>query len=172
MRTLTKQQGRHCSVIVVEDSSTDARLILQALLQDDHHLRVTVLTDGDRASTHLHEPNWETELPFYQPDLVILDLSLPGKGGLEVLSDFKSTPQLNGVPIVVFTGAERPGEVQRCYELGANCVAFKPTESRPFIDTVQSIGRYWLDVVGPRAHARARAEAWRGKLPPELDEIP
>lgn len=171
MRTLPRQENRHCSVIVVEDSHTDARLILQALLQDDHHLQVTVLTDGDRAASHVHQPDWDAP-PFHQPDLVLLDLSLPGKDGMEVLSDLKSTPQLKGVPIVVFTGTDQPESVQRCYALGANCVAFKPVETRPFIDTVKSIGRYWLDVVGPRAHARARAEAWRGKLPPELDEIP
>lgn len=172
MATVTRSGRMSYNVVVVEDSKTDARLILQALLQDDRHLQVTVLTDGDRASSHLREPHWESELPFGPSDLVFLDLNLPGKGGMELLSELKATPRLSGVPIIVFTGSKEPDEIQRCYDLGANCVASKPDSLEPFVDTVQHIKRYWLDVVGPRARERARAQAWRGKPPPELDEIP
>jgi CheY-like chemotaxis protein len=161
------------SVVVVEDSKTDARLILQALLQDDRHLQVTVLTDGERASSHLREPDWDSDLPFGPSDLVFLDLNLPGKGGLEILGELKSLPRLSGVPIIVFTGSKEEDLIQRCYELGANCVASKPDSLEPFVDTVQHIKHYWLDVVGPRARERTRNQVWRGgHSGPELDEIP
>jgi CheY-like chemotaxis protein len=172
MKTTEMNRTHHYSVAVVEDSKADARLILRALLQDDRHLRVTVLTDGERASNHLRSPNWDDDLPFGPPDLVFLDLNLPGKDGLEVLAELKATPRMYGVPIIVFTGTEQTAEIQSCYELGANCVVTKPMDLEPFIKTVQSIERYWLDVVGPRARERAQAQATHGQKPPEVDEIP
>lgn len=172
MPTLLKHAVRHFNVVVVEDSGTDARLILSALLQDDRHLRVAVLSDGEKASQHLSDPGWEAELPLLRPDLVFLDLGLPGLDGLALLPRLRALERTKQVPIIVFTGIDRPDDIQRCYELGANCVAFKPQETERFVSIVKSIGRYWLDVVGPRARERAKARAWRGRRPPEVDELP
>lgn len=172
MPTLVKNAIRHFNVVVIEDSGTDARLILGALLKDDRHLRVSILTDGERASKHLREPGWEAELPLLRPDLVFLDLGLPGLDGLEVLQNLRAHERTKSVPIIVFTGANRPEDINRCYDLGANCVTFKPMETELFVSTVKSIGRYWLDVVGPRARERNKAKAWRGRRPPEVDELP
>jgi chemotaxis family two-component system response regulator Rcp1 len=168
METLATGHSRPCEVVVVEDSKTDAWLITQALLQYDRKLRITVLTDGERAASHLGGPSDGDDHPFGPPDLVLLDLQLPRKDGLEVLKELKALPHLSKVPIVVFTSTELPYEIQRCYELGASCVASKPLDLAPFVTTVQSIERYWLDIIGPR---RRKGQPWMDLPPPDLDAL-
>jgi chemotaxis family two-component system response regulator Rcp1 len=78
------------------------------------------------------------------PDLVVLDLNLPGKDGREVLSDLKTDPALARIPVVIFTSSEASSDISRCYELGANCYLRKPGNLPDFVAVVQSMADFWL----------------------------
>jgi CheY-like chemotaxis protein len=93
-----------------------------------------------------------------RPDLIMMDLELPRIDGLELLRELRSRPFYRDVPVVVFTGSQRPEDLSRSYHLGANCVVYKPVRTEDYVAVVRSVEHYWLDVVaGPAAHPWAAA---------------
>lgn len=82
-----------------------------------------------------------------RPDLILLDLNLPRKGGLEVLAEIKADPKLQQIPVVVLTTSQAEQDVLRTYALHANCYIVKPVDLDQFIGVVQSIKSFWLAVV-------------------------
>ncbi len=79
-----------------------------------------------------------------RPDLVILDLNLPRKDGRAVLAEVKADPELNELPVVVFTTSHSPHDIARCYELGANSYVSKPGNLGQFFSAVRSIDNFWF----------------------------
>ena len=78
------------------------------------------------------------------PDLVLLDLNLPRKDGRAVLQELKCNPKLSKIPVVVFTTSQAISDVQRSYELGANCYVRKPGNLHDYRAVVQSLANFWL----------------------------
>lgn len=143
MGAIQADGSRHFGVVVVEDSRSDALLIIEGLRQEGLSLDVLLLTDGEKASDHFVDDEEVGLLPLGGPDLILLDLNLPKKGGAELIREIKANPNLREVPVVVFSGSD-PSEVWRCYELGANLVVRKPQDVQPFVRTIQGIKRYCL----------------------------
>jgi len=81
-----------------------------------------------------------------KPQLIMLDLSMPGKNGWEVLADVKSDNILKTITIVIFTTSQRPNDIARCLELGANSYVSKPNNLEDYGSTIEAIGNYWCDV--------------------------
>lgn len=79
-----------------------------------------------------------------RPDIIVLDLNLPRKDGREVLSEVRSDPQLARIPVVVFTTSQASSDVNRSYQLGANCYLTKPGNLADFTAVVQSMADFWL----------------------------
>ena len=144
METFTLSRPKE--ILIIEDSSTDAKMVLKGLARNKRKKNIVTSVDGDQAMEYLHRTNAATK-----PDLILLDLNLPKKDGWEVLAECKADPILKIIPIVVFTTSELGSEVQRCYELGANSFVAKPFELDSFLSTIQSIEDYWLGVSVPAA---------------------
>jgi two-component system, chemotaxis family, response regulator Rcp1 len=81
------------------------------------------------------------------PDLVILDLNLPRKSGIEVLRECKSDQVLRKTPVVMLSSSVAQDDILRCYELGANAYVPKPVDLDSFLAAVRAIERFWLGVV-------------------------
>jgi chemotaxis family two-component system response regulator Rcp1 len=81
-----------------------------------------------------------------RPDLVLLDLNLPKKNGLEVLEEIKGDPALCHTPVIVLTTSSSARDVNACYERGVNCYVVKPLDLDDFTALVKQINRFWLDV--------------------------
>ena len=84
--------------------------------------------------------------------MVLLDLNMPKKGGIEVLESIQDQPSLSRIPIVVLTSSEAEEDIVRSYDLHANAYLTKPVDFDGFIDVVSTLEEFWLQVV---------------KLPPE-----
>jgi len=80
-------------------------------------------------------------------DLILLDLNLPRKGGLEVLAEIKEDPGLKHIPVVVLTTSRADQDVLRAYQLHANCYIAKPVDLDQFMSVIQAIKSFWLGVV-------------------------
>lgn len=159
MKTTVEHVPRAKEVVVIEDSGTDAKLILQTLRRRGSHVNVTLLTNGERASEHLDECESPLGLPTHQPDLILLDLELPRKDGLEILGELRSMEYYRGVPVVVFTNSSDPHVQDRCYRSGANCVVNKPVATEEFVAVLKAVERYWLEVLPLRAPGAGSPEA-------------
>ncbi len=132
-------------ILLVEDNPGDVRLMKEALeeLRIRNHLHLA--GDGVQALSFLRKKGTHSAAP--RPDLILLDLNLPKKDGREVLAEIKEDPRLCSIPVVVLTTSQSEQDVQRSYQLHANCYIAKPVGLENFIRVVQSIERFWLDTV-------------------------
>jgi two-component system, chemotaxis family, response regulator Rcp1 len=98
-----------------------------------------------QALKFLRRQNGFSEAP--RPDLILLDLNLPGKDGREVLAELKADPDLKTIPVVVLTMSRAEADIFRAYELQANCYITKPLDFVQFLDVIRTIEHFWLAVV-------------------------
>jgi len=131
-------------VLLVEDSAAEARLAREALRETRSTVELHVASDGEQAMEFLRRQGAFHNAP--RPQLVLLDLNLPRKDGREVLRDIKADADLRSIPVVVLTTSQAQSDISRAYDLQANCYIQKPLELDGFIEIVQSIHRYWLQM--------------------------
>ena len=129
-------------VLLVEDNPGDVRLVQETLATSPVPPRVDVASHGDAALRRLRGPGTFGR----RPDLVLLDLDLPGRSGLEVLRTVKSDPVLRTVPVCVLTSSSAAADRQAAYEGQANAYVVKPLELDAFVEVVRAIARFWLRV--------------------------
>lgn len=141
MRTENKNIG----VLIIEDNPADVQLIREAFTDNMFQGNFSVYGDGESALEYLKKI--EPENLHTRPDLVILDLNLPGKSGLEVLREIKSHPSLKSIPVVVLTASSSDEHITQSYKLSANCFITKPIEYAEFVDVVKTVRDFWLNMV-------------------------
>ena len=82
-----------------------------------------------------------------RPDLILLDLNMPKKGGREVLAELKEDPKLRLIPVVVLTTSAAEKDILNSYDLHANCYMTKPVDIEQFMKVVKLIEDFWLTIV-------------------------
>ena len=133
------------TVLLVEDSPGDIRLTREAFREADGALRFHVVVDGMEAISFLRREGCHVYAP--RPDLILLDLNLPGMDGRQVLAEIKQDDDLKTIPTVILTTSEGEGDVEALYHLRANCYLTKPVEFDAFEALVKSISDFWLTMV-------------------------
>ena len=132
-------------IMLVEDNPGDIRLITEIFKDSDIKNRVNVACDGEKALQMLHQ---EGEfISMRRPDLILLDLNLPKKGGKEVLMDIKNDHKLKCIPVVVLTTSNAEEDIIDTYKFNANSFITKPVDLDRFIMVIKSIQEFWLDIV-------------------------
>lgn len=129
-------------ILLVDDNPADAGLTCEALAMSQRQARIQTVGDGEEALAFLHRLGRYSEAN--RPDLLILDLNLPRKDGRAVLAEIKADPELNEIPVVVFTTSRSGRDIARCYELGANSYLTKPGNLAEFFSAVRSLDNFWL----------------------------
>jgi DNA-binding response OmpR family regulator len=124
---------------VVEDDETIARAIGRRL--DAEGFAVDVAGDGEAAVAYLAQAQTEGA-----PGLVLLDLKLPRRPGLDVLGWLRQQPGLRRLPVVVLTSSRESADVNRAYDLGANSFLVKPVGFAELLEMVRTLGLYWLQL--------------------------
>jgi chemotaxis family two-component system response regulator Rcp1 len=128
-------------ILLVDDSVADVRLTVEALKEAKMRNTIHVVYDGESAIEFLRNPEQR------RPDLILLDLNLPGMDGREVLAEIKSDPALAIIPVVVLTTSHAEEDILRSYQLHCNCFITKPVDLNQFISVVQSIEDFWFTIV-------------------------
>ncbi|MBV0901294.1 response regulator [Haloarcula salina] len=137
--------GEPIEILLAEDNPGDVKLTEKALEKGNVLNNLHVVTDGVEALQFLRRENEYDDKP--RPDLLLLDLNMPRKGGREVLDDVKSDPELRRIPVVVLTSSEAEEDIVASYDLHANAYLTKPVNFDGFIDTINRIEDFWLTVV-------------------------
>ena len=130
---------------MVEDNPGDVDLTKSALRRCKVANRLTVAPDGEMGLAMLRRDGPHADTPA--PDVIFLDLNLPGKNGIDVLKEIKSDPKLKLIPVVVMTSSRAEEDVVRSYELHANCYVNKPLDLEEFRKVVSSIEQFWFSIV-------------------------
>ena len=145
---------REHSVLVVEDSADDVLFIRRALKKAAITCPLHVVGDGDAALEFLEGRGKYADRDAYPlPTLVLLDLKLPRRSGLEVLEALQTHPLRSRMVIVMLTGSRQSIDVDRAYALGANSYLVKPISLDALADLVRALGLYWLTRNEPAPHS-------------------
>jgi len=132
-------------ILLVEDNPADVELTQYLMKQGKIFVNLHVAVDGFEALNFLRREGQYADVP--RPDLVLLDLNLPGKDGREVLAEMKADPDLKTIPVVVLTTSQADEDVLKSYNLGANCFISKPVGMEEFAKVVNSIEDFWFTIV-------------------------
>ncbi|AGA27169.1 response regulator [Singulisphaera acidiphila] len=130
-------------ILLVEDSRADVMIIERALHDGNVPHRLTVIHDGRKAIDYLVRLRDVKSDPGLEPDLILLDLNLPGIDGYQVLTQIKNDPLLRIIPVVVLTTSLRDEDVLQTYQAGANTYIQKPSEYPRYRDLVVTLRQYW-----------------------------
>jgi two-component system, chemotaxis family, response regulator Rcp1 len=137
--------ARPVEILLVEDNPADVRLTREAFKEARLTNHLSVVGDGMEALAFLRREGRFADA--MRPDMILLDLNLPKKSGLEVLADVKVDDDLRATPVVILTTSQAEQDISRSYALYANCYITKPVGLDEFIDVVKSIEEFWLATV-------------------------
>lgn len=132
-------------ILLVEDSPSDIRLTRDALRDAKILNELHVVTDGEQAIAFLRGEGDHAGAP--RPDLVLLDLNLPRRNGLEVLEEIKGDPVLRRIPVAVLTTSPEDREIIGDYDRHVNCYLTKPVDFVEFTKVLKSNADFFLTVV-------------------------
>jgi two-component system response regulator len=129
-------------VLLVEDSPVEAYLTSKGLHEGRVAKQVTVVEDGAEVIPYVRREGKHQQAKL--PDLILLDLHLPGKDGLEVLEELKRDPALQRIPVVVLTTSDSEQDIETAYRLGASCFITRPAGFSDYLNMMHWIEDFWL----------------------------
>ena len=136
---------RPIEILLVEDNPGDVMLTREAFEEGVVSNTLNHVADGVEALAYLRKQG-----PYQgasTPDLVLLDLNMPRKGGLEVLEEVKADQALKIIPIVVMTTSEAEADILRSYHNHANAYITKSVDLEQFMKVVRTLEEFWLVLV-------------------------
>ena len=136
---------RPIEILLIEDSPSDADLAREALGQGKILNNLHFVEDGVEAMKFLRRKEPYLRVP--RPDLILLDLNLPKKTGVEVLTEIKSDQSLKLIPVVILSTSAAQEDIIQSYSLHANCYITKPVDFVQFTKVIRLIEEFWLAVV-------------------------
>lgn len=137
--------GIPIEVLIVDDDPEDVRLTLEALKETKVRNRFRSVNSGEEAMRYLLREGEHAAVA--RPDLILLDLNMPGMDGRELLKWIKADDRFKMIPVVILTTSSADADILRTYQLNANCYITKPVDLDEFIKVVRSIEDFWLSVV-------------------------
>ena len=147
---MTNTETGTAEILLVEDNRADACLVDTALQDTDIRSHLNVCSDGLECMDLLEQVRVGAD-SVKRPDLIILDLNLPGKNGREILGEIKADPALMNIPVVIFSTSGSERDIRQAYVRKANCYVVKPMDLDGFMGAVRAIESFWLRAVVPAA---------------------
>ncbi len=132
-------------ILLVEDDSNDILFIQRAFRQANLNNPIRIVKDGDQAISYLNGDNEYVNRDVYPlPALILLDLKLPRRSGLEVLEWIRTQKHLKRIPVVVLTSSRESLDVDKAYDIGVNSYLVKPVKFESLAKMIEVIDAYWL----------------------------
>ncbi|RPI52457.1 MAG: response regulator [Deltaproteobacteria bacterium] len=133
------------NILLIEDDEAHAELTRRAIRKAGNANQIDILTDGEEALDYVFNRGKYTDKKKYLlPGLIILDISLPGIDGIEVLKQIKGHPVLKKIPVIMLTTSDREEDIARSYSNYANSYLTKPVGYKQFEERIMQIDSYWM----------------------------
>lgn len=136
---------KNCTVLLVEDDPNDVILINRAFNKAKPVNPLQVVGDGEQAIDYLAGQGSFSDRDLHPlPALILMDIKLPRKSGLEVLEWLQQQPGLRRLPVVILTSSRETADINRAYDCGANSYLLKPVSFSDLLEIVKNLNLYWL----------------------------
>jgi CheY-like chemotaxis protein len=131
------------TILLVEDDPGDQKLITVSLRNQKLGNKVHIVSSGEEAMEFLYQRGkYRDGAP--QPDLILLDLNMPGMGGKEFLRQMKEEEKMRTIPVVILTSSDSDADILDTYSLHASGYIKKPVKLEDFKRVVKAINEYWF----------------------------
>ncbi len=137
--------SRPVEILLIEDNPVDIRMTQEAFRDYRVANNLHSVTDGEAGMDFIYQRGQYKDAP--RPDLILLDLNLPKKGGREILEEVKADDHLRSIPIVILTTSELDEDIMGSYCHQANAFITKPIDFDDFVTMMRTIGDFWLTFV-------------------------
>lgn len=142
------QSGHGIVILCAEDDDDDRLLIREAWEEGRLANELRFVNDGEELMEYLQRRGeWTDPAIAPRPGLILLDLNMPRKDGREALEEIRNDPDLRRIPVVVLTTSRAEEDIVRSYDLGVNSFITKPVTFDSMVETLQTVGRYWFEIV-------------------------
>ncbi|AXG99403.1 response regulator [Deinococcus wulumuqiensis] len=132
-------------ILLVEDSEPDILLTEEAFAEARVANRLHVARDGEEALQFLRRQGKHAQAP--RPDVILMDINMPRKNGLEVLEEIKGDPELRPIPVLILTTSQAEDDVRRSYSGHASGYVVKPVGFENFLQAIRAFEDFWLTFV-------------------------
>jgi len=141
-------QKRPITILMADDDSEFREMTQAAFLESGVGNVLRFVEDGEELLQYLRgEGPFGEPKPVPRPDLILLDLNMPGMGGREALAEIRNDPDLRGIPVIVLTISSSEKDVYRSYDLGVAGYIAKPVTFESLVEVVRALGNYWVAIV-------------------------
>jgi CheY-like chemotaxis protein len=138
----------HNPILLVEDSPEDREATIRALKKAGLANPINCCVNGDDALDYLfRRGKYVAPSLAPRPNVILLDLNMPGTDGREVLTEIKQSEELKSIPVIILTTSTDSRDVASCYQMGANSYVKKPVDLEGFMLSVQRLKDFWFEVV-------------------------
>ncbi|HEX4644273.1 MAG TPA: response regulator [Verrucomicrobiae bacterium] len=154
------------TILVAEDREDDVFLMQLAFKKAGSKAALQFVANGVEALAYLKgDDKFADRTAFPFPDLLMLDLKMPKKNGLEVLEAIRADPLLKKLTVIIFTSSNQPRDIDLALELGANSYLVKPSDAKTLVTLLQRVEDYWLNL---NQNSPAQTAVQPGKSRPTL----
>ena len=135
-------------MLLVEDSPEDREATIRAFKKAGMANPINCCINGDDALDYLFQRGQYADVDKApRPNLILLDLNMPGTDGRDVLAEVKKSDHLKSIPVIILTTSTDDRDIEGCYRMGANSYVKKPVDLEGFMRSVQRLKDYWFEVV-------------------------
>ena len=133
------------SVLIADDDTDDCLIAMEAWEENGLGNDLHFVQDGEELMDYLHHRNEHANVQTApRPGLILLDLSMPKKNGLESLAEIKSDPALKDIPVIILSTSNTPKEASEAYALGACGFITKPNTFHEYLNMMRDVRETWL----------------------------
>lgn len=139
---LTKNRTRTIEVLIIEDNQGDIDITRDVFEETETKCNLNFVYTGEEALEFLRRKGEYPNAPT--PDIILLDLNLPGYSGREIIEKIKNDDAFKKIPVIVMTSSESQRDVYDAYSLHANCYIVKPIEMNEYVKIIKAIESFWF----------------------------
>lgn len=143
---MTTQKSSVC-ILMADDDDDDFLLTKKALEESKLLNDLCRVKNGEELLQYLRHEGDYSGASHGKPGVILLDLNMPRMDGREALKELKTDPKLKDIPVVVFTTSKADEDIIRSYQLGVNSFITKPVKFESLIHVMQTLGKYWFEIV-------------------------
>lgn len=134
---------KHVTILLVEDNEDDIVIIKRVFKKVKITNAIKIVRGGREALDYIYHRGAHADVKYDLPDIILLDISMPGMNGFEVLYELKADPIIKRIPIVMLTSSSREEDIVKSYENGACSYITKPMNFDDFVKAIERFEIYW-----------------------------